>query len=147
MASSRLHPPYRRPSRGSSRRPSSGLRARLNLQIPKSVKATSCEHVAKLFFQSSVIYAETKYDGERMQIHVDMGLPRDEQIRIFSKSKRDSTGDRDATLSYVSPLPYIPAIQLNLWTAGLFGTLCVERARERPYSRLRWWPIQTTWAR
>ncbi|KZW03301.1 hypothetical protein EXIGLDRAFT_828657 [Exidia glandulosa HHB12029] len=71
------------------------------VEIPKSVKATSCEHVAKLYARSDVIYAETKYDGERMQIHVDMSLPFDQQIRIFSKSKRDSTGDRDATIPLI----------------------------------------------
>lgn len=40
------------------------------------------------------MWVETKYDGERAQIHVwfdEDGSPR---IRIFSKSGRDSTLDR-----------------------------------------------------
>ncbi len=44
---------------------------------------------------------ETKYDGERAQIHVDVlpsGIP---NITIFSKSKRDSTQDRAAIHSII----------------------------------------------
>lgn len=37
---------------------------------------------------------ETKYDGERVQVHVDRTLPRHQQVQIFSKSTRDSTEDR-----------------------------------------------------
>ncbi|EJD40837.1 hypothetical protein AURDEDRAFT_170030 [Auricularia subglabra TFB-10046 SS5] len=71
------------------------------VEIPKTVKGTSCENVAKIYSRCSAIYAETKYDGERMQIHIDFSLPSHQQIRIFSKSKRDSTADRDATLSLI----------------------------------------------
>jgi DNA ligase-4 len=39
------------------------------------------------------LFAEIKYDGERMQIHVD----RTGQIKIYSKSGRDSTQDRKFT--------------------------------------------------
>jgi DNA ligase-4 len=39
-------------------------------------------------------YVETKYDGERMQIHVNLSLPLDKQVQIFSKSRKDSTKDR-----------------------------------------------------
>lgn len=41
----------------------------------------------------SVCFAEIKYDGERMQAHVDLDCP-DRQITIFSKSRRNSTNDR-----------------------------------------------------
>ena len=37
----------------------------------------------------------------RMQIHVDLSMNFENQIRIFSKSKRDSTMDRDATLPII----------------------------------------------
>jgi hypothetical protein len=37
----------------------------------------------------------------RMQIHVDLSMDSENQIRIFSKSKRDSTMDRDATLPII----------------------------------------------
>jgi len=67
-------------------------------QIPKSVKATSCNQILQLYDDASVVYAETKYDGERMQIHIDLGRDPSDQIKVFSKSKRDSTMDRYATL-------------------------------------------------
>lgn len=42
------------------------------------------------------IWAETKYDGERAQIHVSYEENGEMNIMIFSKSKRDSTMDRIA---------------------------------------------------
>lgn len=36
-----------------------------------------------------------------MQIHVDLSMDFENQIRIFSKSKRDSTLDRDSTLPII----------------------------------------------
>ena len=45
--------------------------------------------------------AEIKYDGERMQIHVKRNAPREDQIRIFSKSGRNSTMDRSHTHRYI----------------------------------------------
>lgn len=43
-------------------------------------------------------FAEVKYDGERMQIHVMQDLSYEEHsIRIYSKSGRDSTIDREYT--------------------------------------------------
>jgi len=45
------------------------------------------------FQESASVWAETKYDGERAQIHVQIsnGNPK---ITIFSKSGKDSTMDR-----------------------------------------------------
>lgn len=43
---------------------------------------------------SQEIWAETKYDGERAQIHVEILADGRSRIAIFSKSKRDSTLDR-----------------------------------------------------
>ncbi|EIN06045.1 DNA ligase/mRNA capping enzyme, partial [Punctularia strigosozonata HHB-11173 SS5] len=80
----------------------------LPIQIPKSVKGTSCRHALQQLFRSSIapkkIWAEVKYDGERAQIHVQRRiLPSVHQsesleweIKIFSKSMRDSTRDRIA---------------------------------------------------
>lgn len=42
------------------------------------------------------MWAETKYDGERAQIHVAVNADGSSRITIFSKSKRDSTHDRHA---------------------------------------------------
>ena len=47
-----------------------------------------------LHFPESVsVWAETKYDGERAQIHVQIANG-DPKIMIFSKSGKDSTMDR-----------------------------------------------------
>ena len=44
---------------------------------------------------SKEVWAETKYDGERAQIHIEiLADNRPPRITIFSKSKRDSTWDR-----------------------------------------------------
>ena len=39
---------------------------------------------------------ETKYDGERAQIHLEILPTGESKITIFSKSKRNSTQDREA---------------------------------------------------
>ncbi|KAG0144175.1 hypothetical protein CROQUDRAFT_134532 [Cronartium quercuum f. sp. fusiforme G11] len=68
------------------------------VNIPKAVKASgSCfsQAISKL---SGEVWAEIKYDGERMQIHVDMTKPKDQQIQIFSKSHRNSTKERIKTV-------------------------------------------------
>ncbi|KAF8074808.1 hypothetical protein FPV67DRAFT_1777589 [Lyophyllum atratum] len=63
--------------------------------IPKSEKGRSPRHALQYFRNSRQIWAETKYDGERAQIHVEVQENRT-NITIFSKSKRDSTWDRKA---------------------------------------------------
>lgn len=49
-----------------------------------------------MFKKSSVVWAETKYDGERAQIHVWVDGKGKLRIKIFSKQGRDSTLDRFA---------------------------------------------------
>lgn len=66
------------------------------VELPKSAKGRSPMHALKVLRSSSAIWAETKYDGERAQIHVRFRSQGDPQITIFSKSKRDSTLDRIA---------------------------------------------------
>ncbi|KAG1831225.1 DNA ligase/mRNA capping enzyme [Suillus variegatus] len=66
------------------------------VEIPKSAKGRSPMHALNVLEPSDAIWAETKYDGERAQIHVRFGSQSDPQITIFSKSKRDSTLDRIA---------------------------------------------------
>ncbi|EIW79187.1 DNA ligase/mRNA capping enzyme [Coniophora puteana RWD-64-598 SS2] len=65
------------------------------INIPKSAKGRGVAHALSILDDANIIWAETKYDGERAQIHVrytDDGPC----IKIFSKSKRDSTEDRAA---------------------------------------------------
>ncbi|KZT61412.1 hypothetical protein CALCODRAFT_9671 [Calocera cornea HHB12733] len=69
------------------------------VEIPKCVKGHSCGYAMQRLSTSDRLYAETKYDGERMQIHFDLSRPAGSEIQIFSKSKRDSTADRVATHS------------------------------------------------
>ncbi|KIK60331.1 hypothetical protein GYMLUDRAFT_200426 [Collybiopsis luxurians FD-317 M1] len=64
--------------------------------VPKSQKGRSCKHALSFFSNSSQVWAETKYDGERAQIHVQVRQGQKPQITIFSKSKRESTDDRRA---------------------------------------------------
>ncbi|KAJ7430032.1 hypothetical protein B0H11DRAFT_2398665 [Mycena galericulata] len=64
------------------------------VEIPKSEKGRSCLHTLEMLRTSYEIWAETKYDGERAQIHVEILADGDSRITIFSKSKRDSTLDR-----------------------------------------------------
>jgi ATP-dependent DNA ligase len=71
-----------------------------------SEKGTSVEQVVKkmIDWKMQTIYAgiyavifyevELKYDGERMLIHYDKNNI-DQHVKIFSKSRRDSTMDRE----------------------------------------------------
>ncbi|KAI1796725.1 hypothetical protein LXA43DRAFT_571479 [Ganoderma leucocontextum] len=64
------------------------------IQIPKCVKGQGTAQALRALKGADKVWVETKYDGERAQIHVRLdedGLPR---ITIFSKSGRDSTLDR-----------------------------------------------------
>ncbi|KAJ4000921.1 hypothetical protein F5050DRAFT_1561801, partial [Lentinula boryana] len=73
-----------------------GPRLGTQIGVPKSQKGRSCKHALSFFSESSQVWAETKYDGERAQIHVQVIPSQKPRITIFSKSKRDSTGDRRA---------------------------------------------------
>ncbi|GAA5853542.1 hypothetical protein JCM5353_008815, partial [Sporobolomyces roseus] len=64
----------------------------LPIKVPKTEKPGTCSRATK--YLSGEVAVETKYDGERLQIHIDLSLPRDRQIKIFSKSGRDSTETR-----------------------------------------------------
>ncbi|EIW71652.1 hypothetical protein TREMEDRAFT_73368 [Tremella mesenterica DSM 1558] len=78
----------------------------INVQIPKCRKGRSIDDALNVFFDErrgverpGAVWAETKYDGYRMQIHVELNLNGEPCITIFSKSKRDSTHDRINTHS------------------------------------------------
>ncbi|KAK2463717.1 hypothetical protein APHAL10511_004468 [Amanita phalloides] len=66
------------------------------IQLPISKKGRGCSHALSYFRQSKRVWAETKYDGERAQIHIDILSNGRSKIAIFSKSKRNSTQDRAA---------------------------------------------------
>ncbi|KAF8513409.1 hypothetical protein BU17DRAFT_31851, partial [Hysterangium stoloniferum] len=73
------------------------------IEVPKSQKGIKLSHVLSFFKKEREVWTETKYDGERMQIHIDLSRPLNEQITIFSKSKRNSTQDRMGTHAYGLP--------------------------------------------
>ncbi|KAI0091748.1 hypothetical protein BDY19DRAFT_991426 [Irpex rosettiformis] len=64
------------------------------VQIPKCIKGHSCKDALNRLRKSKRVWVETKYDGERAQIHVEVDECGKSRITIFSKSKRDSTMDR-----------------------------------------------------
>ncbi|KAF8636408.1 hypothetical protein AX17_003590 [Amanita inopinata Kibby_2008] len=66
------------------------------IQMPKSRKGRGYSDALSHFRGSKRVWAETKYDGERAQIHLDVLSTDESRITIFSKSKRDSTQDRVA---------------------------------------------------
>ncbi|OCH96368.1 hypothetical protein OBBRIDRAFT_830240 [Obba rivulosa] len=72
------------------------------IQIPKCAKGQGCARSLELLKDSDIVWAETKYDGERTQIHVQLeptnAAPK---ITIYSKSGRDSTLDRFAVHSVI----------------------------------------------
>ncbi|KAL4063136.1 DNA ligase/mRNA capping enzyme [Scleroderma citrinum] len=71
------------------------------IEVPKSAKGRCPQHALELIESCDKIWAETKYDGERAQIHVSYDQNGKMNIMIFSKSKRDSTMDRIAVHSIV----------------------------------------------
>ncbi|KAK7679443.1 hypothetical protein QCA50_017497 [Cerrena zonata] len=75
----------------------------LPITIPKCLKGQGCVQSLNLLRNSRKVWAETKYDGERAQIHVEVVNDHtlDSRITIFSKSKRESTLDRIAIHSII----------------------------------------------
>lgn len=71
----------------------------LPVQVPKSLRPGTCAVATKHL--RGPVACETKYDGERLQVHVDLALPAPLQIQIFSKSTRDSTLDRHRLLPVI----------------------------------------------
>ncbi|KAI6125420.1 DNA ligase/mRNA capping enzyme [Pisolithus croceorrhizus] len=71
-------------------------RCGIPIEVPKSAKGRCPQHALELLDSCDRIWAETKYDGERAQIHVSYSSDGEMNISIFSKRKRDSTLDRVA---------------------------------------------------
>ncbi|KAK6523746.1 hypothetical protein TWF281_001718 [Arthrobotrys megalospora] len=60
---------------------------------PVFMKALSCERVIRMAGKKTWAL-ERKYDGEYCQIHIDLTKDKDNWLKIYSKSGRDSTQDR-----------------------------------------------------
>lgn len=79
-------------------------------KIPKCLKGQGCKHALQMCRGSDKVWVETKYDGERTQIHVELVSTEGQlcrpKITIFSKSGRDSTLDRFGIHSWVLILKF-----------------------------------------
>lgn len=74
------------------------------------MKGQGCLKALNLLQQSKRVWAETKYDGERAQIHVEIYADNSSHITIFSKSGRNSTQDRYAVHSIIRKTLGLPNI-------------------------------------
>jgi hypothetical protein len=81
----------------------------------------------------------------RMQIHVDLSMDCENQIKIFSKSKRDSTMDRYATLADHSCCPWATTSLKPLPWLLLSGSLLLQsrQYKDRLSSKPKWSHIQS----
>ena len=68
-----------------------------NIAVMECGRGKGIQHVCD-HFMGKVVYVETKYDGERLQAHLWNG---GKDLRIYSKSGRDSTERRLACNSYL----------------------------------------------
>ncbi|KAH9935976.1 uncharacterized protein BXZ73DRAFT_89463 [Epithele typhae] len=73
-------------------RPEAGI----PVEIPKCTKGQGVAHALRVLHGTDAVWMETKYDGERAQIHVWITNDGHSHIKIISKSGRDSTFDRAA---------------------------------------------------
>ncbi|KAI0742007.1 hypothetical protein C8Q80DRAFT_1260737 [Daedaleopsis nitida] len=64
------------------------------IQISKCVKGQGTAHALRALKGARRVWVETKYDGERAQIHVQLDSRGAPHIKIYSKSGRESTLDR-----------------------------------------------------
>jgi DNA ligase-4 len=60
---------------------------------PQFTKARSIDHCLKMLAGQQWVL-ERKYDGEYCEIHIDLSMPAPQWIKIFSKSGKNSTADR-----------------------------------------------------
>jgi hypothetical protein len=76
------------------------------VKIPECAKGHGCKHACQTMkirskdSNSDSCYVEQKYDGQRMQIHVNLALPLDKQVKIFSKDRHESTKKREEIIPY-----------------------------------------------
>ncbi|GAA5824088.1 hypothetical protein JCM11251_001517 [Rhodosporidiobolus azoricus] len=93
------------------RLPAAIPRMGLPVKVPKTEKPGCCSRATKTL--QGQVAVETKYDGERLQVHIDLTLPPHEQIRIFSKSGRDSTQTRHLLLPIIRASLSLPLSPLS----------------------------------
>jgi DNA ligase-4 len=72
----------------------------INIAIMSSQKCTGLADIYKNY-SGQIVAVETKYDGERLQVHMFTGADGNFMIRVFNKSKRDATQERQNAHEYV----------------------------------------------
>jgi ATP-dependent DNA ligase len=78
-----------------------GPKVGVPIASPEMQKGQACQAVCEQISRvSEACWVETKYDGFRMQIHIDLTLERQEQIKFFGKDRRDRTKYRTEVIAY-----------------------------------------------
>ncbi|BGP40014.1 hypothetical protein JCM10450v2_003994 [Rhodotorula kratochvilovae] len=106
----------------------------LPIKVPKTEKPGSCSRATR--YLEGQVAVETKYDGERLQIHIDMSRPPQEQIRIFSKSGRDSTETRHLLIPIIRASLDLPLDPLSRALHPLLYQRLLSSASSRPANLL-----------
>jgi len=71
------------------------------IEIPTMFKGHGCRHaINHLHNHGQECFVETKYDGQRMQIHINLSLSFEKQVQIYSKSRVVSTKKRKEIIPY-----------------------------------------------
>ncbi|KAH9893240.1 hypothetical protein C8Q73DRAFT_746032 [Cubamyces lactineus] len=111
--------------------------AGMPIQIPKCAKGQGPAHSLQVLKDADKVWVETKYDGERAQIHMWFDEDGTPQIRIFSKSGRDSTLDRAGIHSVIYDALGLTGLTDNHRTVEpLFGKSIVVEAEMVAFSEV-----------
>ena len=71
------------------------------IECPDLKKGRGCKYVCeRLSRVAHACWVETKYDGYRMQVHIDLTRPRAKQIEIIGKDKKNVTRHRTQVIPY-----------------------------------------------
>lgn len=109
------------------------------VRIPECIKGRSLSAPSRLFAgASTLVSVDTKYDGERMQIHVN--LKPQPCITIFSKSGRNSTCDRagvhDSLLAALNLRSKSPAFSSSVILEAELVVYDFKQHKIAPFHRL-----------
>lgn len=106
---------------------------------PPREKGRSIRHCCSMVGQKRVS-VERKYDGEYCQVHIDM-RKKDQSIKVFSKSGRDSTDDRTGLHATIAECLSIGTLQCKFERQCILeGELLVwhdDRQQIEPFHKIR----------
>ena len=104
-------------------------------QTPKTIKGTGCTHALKIFSNSQLVWAETKYDGERTQVHVKVDQKKSVELRVSARVKEN----RQMTdMPYISGLAHAKGTPVGTDEAkGYLGRIGSPGFRSSPHDEER----------